>query len=85
MAKVICTLPNASTSINGVAFVSAKGAMISEEISDEKAAHFASIKGYTLADRKGKPVEQPADPNAGEQGAAGGDPATQTGAAPETK
>ncbi len=48
MAKVICTLPNASTKINGVAFVEHKLGMISEEVSDEVAAGFASIQGYVL-------------------------------------
>lgn len=62
MAKVICKLPNASESINGVTFVSTKTGMISEEISDEQAAAFCSIPGYLLADKKGKPAEPPAPP-----------------------
>lgn len=48
MAKVICSLPNASTLINGVKFVEHEAGVISEEISDEAAAAFASIKGYVL-------------------------------------
>jgi hypothetical protein len=46
MAKVICTLPNASESINGVKFVADRGQMISEDVADDVAAHFVSIPGY---------------------------------------
>lgn len=50
MAKVICKLPNASEEISGVKFKAhPDGAgMVSEDISDEQAAHFASIPGYEL-------------------------------------
>lgn len=48
MAKVICTLPNASELINGIKFIKHEAGVISEEISDEAAAAFASIKGYVL-------------------------------------
>lgn len=48
MAKVICTLPNASSLINGVKFVEHEAGVISEEISDEAAAIFTKIKGYVL-------------------------------------
>lgn len=48
MAKVICTLPNASTLINGVKFIEHEAGVISEDISDEVAAAFASITGYAL-------------------------------------
>lgn len=48
MAKVICSLPNASELINGVKFFEHEAGVISEEISDEVAAAFASIKGYVL-------------------------------------
>lgn len=48
MAKVICTLPNASELINDVKFVSHKDGMVSEEISDEQAANFTAIPGYRL-------------------------------------
>lgn len=54
MAKVICTLKTASELINGVKFVTHRDGMISEEISDDVAANFASIPGYVLAD-----AEQP--------------------------
>jgi len=49
MAKVICALPNASDLINGIKFVEHKLGMISEEIEDEVAEVFLSIKGYVLA------------------------------------
>lgn len=48
MSKVICTLPNASDVINGVKFVAHKLGAISEEIAEDVAAHFTSIKGYVL-------------------------------------
>lgn len=77
MAKVICSLPNASEMINGVAFVSHKLGMISEEIADDVAANFAKIKGYVVADRRGKPVEPATEP-----GAAGAADANAGGTAP---
>lgn len=49
MAKVICTLPNASNSINGIAFAEHELGMISEDVSDEVAASFTSIRGYVLS------------------------------------
>lgn len=52
MAQVICTLPNASNLINGVKFIEHEAGVISEEISDEAAAVFASIKGYIIAGEK---------------------------------
>lgn len=48
MARVICTLPNASDLINGVVFVADRGQMLSEDISDEVAAEFCGIEGYSL-------------------------------------
>jgi hypothetical protein len=56
MAKILCMLPNASDSINGVKFVTHKLGMISEELEDEAAEAFLAIKGYVLTDKKGKPV-----------------------------
>lgn len=49
--KVICTLPNCSESLMGlgdepVAFVSHAEGMISEEISEEEAAHFLAVRGF---------------------------------------
>ena len=46
MPKVLCTLPNASAEINGVAFTPADGGMLSEELSADRAAGFLVIPGY---------------------------------------
>ena len=46
MPKVICTLPNASTSINGVAFDPHELGMVSEEIERDRADAFLRIDGY---------------------------------------
>lgn len=63
MARVICRLEHASTKINGVTFTADRGEMISEEISDEVAASFTAIPGYTLVGAKvAKPAEPPAAP-----------------------
>lgn len=49
MPRVLCKLPNASSSINGVSFVShADGGMVSADLSDEQAAAFAEIPGYSI-------------------------------------
>ena len=48
MARVKCTLHNASENINGVAFSADQGAMVSEDIADDVAANFCLIPGYEL-------------------------------------
>ena len=48
MPKVLCTLQNASDEISGVKFVSHANGMLSEDISEEVAADFASIPGYEI-------------------------------------
>lgn len=48
MAIVICTLPNASTRINGVTFTADRGQMISDDVDDATAAHFRAIPGYMV-------------------------------------
>lgn len=48
MPKVLCTLPNASEEISDVKFVTRAAGMLSEDISDEQAARFASIPGYEI-------------------------------------
>lgn len=53
MARILCSLPNASVKINGVSFEDSKGQMLSEEISDEVAAAFVAIPGYKLAGKRG--------------------------------
>jgi hypothetical protein len=64
MARVICTLPNCSTRISGTAFTVDRGQAISEEISDEEAARFASIPGYKLVKAKGAKPDEPEQPAA---------------------
>ena len=61
MAQVICTLPNASEEISGVAFTAHEAGMISAEISDELAADFASIRGYQVVGDEAAPVREDAD------------------------
>lgn len=48
MPKLLCTLPNASEEISGVKFVPHAAGMLSEDVSDEQAAKFASIPGYEI-------------------------------------
>lgn len=48
MPRVLCTLPHASTSINGVTFTPDRGQMISEEVSEEVAVAFGAIPGYEI-------------------------------------
>jgi hypothetical protein len=49
MPRVLCSLPNASTNINGVDFVPQEdGRLLSAEISQEEADGFTSIQGYDL-------------------------------------
>ena len=57
MAQVICTLPNASELINGVAFKAVDGGMLSEEISTDQAAAFCGIGGYSLFEPKAAAVD----------------------------
>lgn len=48
MPQILCTLPNASNEISGVKFASNEKGMLSEEVSDDVAADFASIPGYVV-------------------------------------
>lgn len=48
MAKVLCTLPNASEEISGIKFEKTDEGMLSAEISDELAAELATIPGYSI-------------------------------------
>lgn len=69
MAKIIWTLGNGSELINGVKFVEHKLGMISEEVEEEVAQMFLSIKGYVLHGKNAAkdaaaakvPVTQPDD------------------------
>lgn len=54
MPKVLCTLQNASEEISGVKFVSHANGMLSEDVTDEVAANFASIPGYEIVGAKAK-------------------------------
>lgn len=46
--RVLCTLPNAAETINGIAFTPTDSGMLSDEISDDAARLLASIPGYQL-------------------------------------
>ena len=65
--KVICTLPNASELINGIAFEkSLDGSMVSVDVLDDTvAAQFAGINGYELQEMKA-PAAKSAAPKGGE-------------------
>lgn len=56
--KVTCTLPNAGEEISGVKFAAIDGAVVAEGLSDEDAALFDGIPGYTVEDEDGdnKPI-----------------------------
>lgn len=54
MKRVICALPNASSSINGVAFEpAAGGGVTSAAIEDAIAEQFEGIPGYTVVEVEG--------------------------------
>lgn len=61
MPRVVCTLPNAGHIINGpggavrFAPLGDDQGMLSELISDEDAAFFCSIRGYSIHEMKGEP------------------------------
>lgn len=64
MAKVICTLPNAGTVINGVKFTADRGQMISEDVTEAAAAGFTAIPGYrtVMAEQKKPSPDKPVEP-----------------------
>lgn len=54
MVQVLCTRPNASGEISGVKFTKHEKGMLSEEITEQQAAHFLAVKGYVrLGDEDG--------------------------------
>lgn len=53
MPRILCTLPNASTLINGIPFIADQAGMLSGEVDTETAEHFSRIPGYAV-------VQQPA-------------------------
>lgn len=61
MPKVLCTLPNASDEISGVKFSAHDKGMLSEDVSAEVAATFASIPGYTVVGEQKAPAAPEAD------------------------
>jgi len=64
MPKVLCTLPNASTEISGVKFVSHAKGMLSEDVADDVAASFTAIPGYELVGAGKGPDDDGADEKA---------------------
>lgn len=50
MKRIICSLPNASTRINGIKFEDDHGQKVSEPVSAEVADQFSGIPGYEIVD-----------------------------------
>jgi hypothetical protein len=65
MPLVICTLKAASTKINGVEFKQTDKGLISENVSQEVADHFASIDGFEVIKAQGK-AGKPSQPDQAE-------------------
>lgn len=57
MPRVSTNIPYTTSPINGVVFVEDRGEWISEEVSEEVAANFASIPGYSRLPEMAAPVE----------------------------
>ena len=57
--RVLCSLPNASANINGVAFETHPGGMISESIGDDLASQFAAIPGFSLIEEAAIELSEP--------------------------
>lgn len=64
MPKVICSLPNASESISGVRFSPQENGVISDDVSEDVAAMFLAIPGYTLAPGESAPPQEVSAPAA---------------------
>jgi hypothetical protein len=66
-ARVLCSLPNASTQIGGVTFVATDGGLLSDVLTDAEAKRWASIPGYRLIPHEETPpvVPRPAKPSRG--------------------
>ncbi|MCE2580779.1 hypothetical protein LDL36_20470 [Komagataeibacter sp. FNDCR1] len=52
MPRIVSKIPHTSSEVNGVKFSPDKGQMVSEEVSDDVAAHFKGIKGYRVVEDK---------------------------------
>lgn len=60
--QILCTRPNASTTINGVAFHETDAGMLSEPVSQELADMFLGIPGYeVLPTAKSEETSEPAE------------------------
>lgn len=57
MPKVLCTAPNASEEIDGHKFEQHANGMLSEDLSDEVAARFATIPGYVIVGNETEPAK----------------------------
>lgn len=68
--KVTCTLPNASEEISGVEFERQEDGSVVAHCSDDDAAKFEGINGYTIEDAEGV---APAAKKAGRPKKDGGD------------
>lgn len=78
-ARVICTLPFASTEISGVAFAEDRGQMVSAEIEEDRAnLLFAGIPGFKILPAK-------ADADAAARAAAGAEEAAPAAAEANAK
>lgn len=69
MKTVICTLPNASENINGIAFERGADGGVQARMSAAEAAQFEGIPGYAITDGAGAeaggaPVKSKASPPA---------------------
>jgi hypothetical protein len=51
--KILCTLPNASEEISGIAFEATEGGMVSvDDVPEEQAGIFLSVPGFVAVDDK---------------------------------
>lgn len=53
--RILCSLPNTSTEINGISFEATEQGMLSEPVSPEVAAPFATIRGYRVITEEAAP------------------------------
>lgn len=59
MPRVSCSLMNASTLINGVAFEASNGGMLSGEVSKDVADLFADVPGFKVIATRVRAVQEP--------------------------
>lgn len=70
MKQIKCTLPNASTAINGVKFDIVEDGVLSAPVEDAVAEQFTGIAGYEVIDVKKAPVKGAPATKAGDPSAA---------------